>query len=122
MTIFTPFSQSCGDFIEDDYARHVRRAREMPVEIRLVRRDELHARRTNARLELEEPIDEREAEPPRSRRGLRYELRARGYSPPPPYHLFKVDVAELMFLKPGGDHLVIESWRPGGEVKKVERR
>src|SRR3954454_8493767 len=26
-----------------------------------------------------------------------------GYSPPPPYHLFTVDVTELMFLKPGGD-------------------
>ena len=45
-----------------------------------------------------------------------------GYSPPPPYHLFRVDVTELMFLKPGGDHLVIESWREGGEVKRVERR
>jgi len=27
-----------------------------------------------------------------------------------------------MFLKPGGDHLVIESWREGGQVKRVERR
>jgi hypothetical protein len=45
-----------------------------------------------------------------------------GYSPPPPYHLFKVDVTELMFLKPGGDHLVIESWREGGSVKRTERR
>jgi hypothetical protein len=45
-----------------------------------------------------------------------------GYSPPPPYHLFKVDVTELMFLKPGGDHLVIESWQAGGEVKRTERR
>ncbi|MBV9412380.1 MAG: pyridoxamine 5'-phosphate oxidase family protein, partial [Acidimicrobiia bacterium] len=34
-----------------------------------------------------------------------------GYAPPPPYLLFRVDVTELMFLKPGGDHLVIESWR-----------
>ena len=45
-----------------------------------------------------------------------------GYAPPPPYHLFRVDVTELMFLKPGGDHLVIESWREGGEVKRTERR
>jgi hypothetical protein len=45
-----------------------------------------------------------------------------GYSPPPPYHLFKVDVTELMFLKPGGDHLVIESWRQGGDVTRIERR
>src|SRR3954454_21233951 len=26
-----------------------------------------------------------------------------GSPPPPPYHLFKVDVTELMFLQPGGD-------------------
>ncbi|HEV3354097.1 MAG TPA: pyridoxamine 5'-phosphate oxidase family protein [Acidimicrobiales bacterium] len=45
-----------------------------------------------------------------------------GYSPPPPYHLFKVDVTELMFLKPGGDHLVIESWREGQDPKRIERR
>ena len=45
-----------------------------------------------------------------------------GYSPPPPYHLFRVDVTELMYLKPGGDHLVIESWREGGDVKRTERR
>jgi Pyridoxamine 5'-phosphate oxidase len=44
-----------------------------------------------------------------------------GYSPPPPYHLFKVDVTELMFLKPGGDHLVIETWRDGEDVKRTER-
>ncbi len=45
-----------------------------------------------------------------------------GYIPPPPYHLFRVDVTELMFLKPGGDHLVIESWREGEDVKRIERR
>jgi len=45
-----------------------------------------------------------------------------GYAPPPPYHLFKVDVIELMFLKPGGDHLVIESWRDGEQPKRTERR
>jgi len=45
-----------------------------------------------------------------------------GYEPPPPYDLYKVDVTELMFLKPGGDHLVIESWQAGGEVKRTERR
>ena len=45
-----------------------------------------------------------------------------GYEPPPPYHLFRVDVTELMFLKPGGDHLVIESWRAGEPVKRTERR
>jgi len=45
-----------------------------------------------------------------------------GYSPPPPYHLFKVDVTEISFLRPAGDHLVIEWWREGGPVHRVERR
>jgi hypothetical protein len=45
-----------------------------------------------------------------------------GYSPPPPYHLFRVDVTELMFLKPGGDHLVIEWWKEGAGTNRVERR
>ena len=45
-----------------------------------------------------------------------------GYSPPPPYHLFSVDVREVMFLKPGGDHLVIEWWKEGAGTRRVERR
>jgi len=45
-----------------------------------------------------------------------------GYAPPPPYHLFRVDVTEVMFLKPGGDHLAIEWWREGTGTKRVERR
>jgi hypothetical protein len=47
---------------------------------------------------------------------------ATGYAPPPPYHLFKVDVIELSFLRPAGDHLVIELWREGEPVRRIERR
>ena len=56
----------------------------MAVEVGLVRRDELDARRAHPGLERHEPIDEREPEPAGARRGLGYELRARGYSPPSP--------------------------------------
>jgi hypothetical protein len=47
---------------------------------------------------------------------------ATGYAPPPPYHLFKVDVGELSFLRPAGDHLVIELWQEGRPVRRIERR
>ncbi|MCU1450232.1 MAG: pyridoxamine 5-phosphate oxidase-related FMN-binding protein [Acidimicrobiales bacterium] len=47
---------------------------------------------------------------------------ATGYAPPPPYHLFKIDVSELSFLRPAGDHLVIELWREGEPVRRIERR
>jgi len=36
--------------------------------------------------------------------------------------LFRADVRDVSFLIPAGDHLVIESWREGGEVQRVERR
>lgn len=39
-----------------------------------------------------------------------------------PFHLFRVDVREVSFLRPGADHLVIESWREGAAVERVERR
>lgn len=45
-----------------------------------------------------------------------------GQDPPTPFHLFKVDVTEVSFLRPAGDHLVIEWWRPGEPVHRVERR
>ena len=45
-----------------------------------------------------------------------------GYPPPPgPMHLFRVDVKELSFVRPAGDHLLIETWREGGEVRAIER-
>ena len=45
-------------------------------------------------------------------------------SPPPegPMELFTVDVREISFLRPAGDHLDIESWKQGGEPRLVERR
>jgi hypothetical protein len=35
------------------------------------------------------------------------------YAPEGPFHLFRIDIAEVMLLRPGGDHLVIERWRAG---------
>ncbi|MGZ8734920.1 MAG: pyridoxamine 5'-phosphate oxidase family protein [Acidimicrobiia bacterium] len=44
-------------------------------------------------------------------------------SPPPPgpFHLFRGDVVELSTVRPAGDHLDIDSWHEGGQVKRVER-
>jgi len=48
---------------------------------------------------------------------------ANGYGPPPgPFHLFRVDVTELATIRPGGDHLVIESWSEATGPKRTERR
>ena len=43
--------------------------------------------------------------------------------PPGPYHLFRLDLHEavLTSLHPDGDRLVIETWRPGRPVQRVER-
>jgi hypothetical protein len=46
-----------------------------------------------------------------------------GYRPPPgPFHLFRLDVTEVSFVEPGGDHLLIQWWKPGGPVYRIERR
>jgi hypothetical protein len=46
-----------------------------------------------------------------------------GHPPPEgPMHLFTVDVREISFLMPAGDHLDIESWKQGGKPVLVERR
>ena len=39
-------------------------------------------------------------------------------------HLFRLDVTEVVLtsLHPEGDRLVIESWRPGEGLRRVERR
>lgn len=42
--------------------------------------------------------------------------------PPGPFALFRVDIEELVHLRPGGDHLVIESWHPARGYVRVERR
>jgi pyridoxamine 5'-phosphate oxidase-like protein len=45
-------------------------------------------------------------------------------SPPEPYHLFRLDLAEVVLtsLHPEGDRLLIETWRPGQPVSRLERR
>ncbi len=43
--------------------------------------------------------------------------------PPPPFHLFRLDLDEVVLtsLHPDGDRLVIETWRPGRGVQRIER-
>jgi hypothetical protein len=41
--------------------------------------------------------------------------------PEGPMHLFRIDVKELSFLRPNGDHLLIETWREGGEPRAIKR-
>ena len=49
----------------------------------------------------------------------------KGEAPPEPFHLFRVDVEEIVLTTLGGDppdHLVIETWRERRGVSRVERR
>jgi hypothetical protein len=43
--------------------------------------------------------------------------------PPEPFHLFRFGLSEVVLtsLHPAGDRLVIETWRPGRGVSRVER-
>jgi general stress protein 26 len=45
-------------------------------------------------------------------------------TPPGPFDLFRADVSELTVIRVGtpADHLVIETWREGAGVRRVERR
>ncbi|MGH8975430.1 MAG: pyridoxamine 5'-phosphate oxidase family protein [Acidimicrobiia bacterium] len=45
-------------------------------------------------------------------------------NPPAPYHLFRLDLHEVVLtsLHPDGDRLLIETWRPGQPVSRIERR
>jgi hypothetical protein len=45
-----------------------------------------------------------------------------GTTPEPATPAFRVDVREASLLRVAGDHLVIEWWRPGEGVRRVERR
>jgi hypothetical protein len=47
-----------------------------------------------------------------------------GADPPGPFHLFRVDVAEVVLVRIGDppDHLVIESWREDRGQRRLERR
>ena len=42
----------------------------------------------------------------------------------PEGHVFRVDLTEVMLIKVGDppDHLVIEIWREGGDLRRIERR
>lgn len=47
---------------------------------------------------------------------------ATGDEPPDgPMDLFRIDVTELSFLRPAGDHLVIDWWAEGGPPQSVKR-
>jgi hypothetical protein len=43
------------------------------------------------------------------------------HHPEGPFPLFRVDVTEVSFLRPAGDHLVIEWWREGEGIRRVDR-
>lgn len=47
-----------------------------------------------------------------------------GEDPPAPFHLFRVDIAEVALVRVGDppDHLVIESWRENEGLRRIERR
>lgn len=46
-----------------------------------------------------------------------------GYGPPPgPFHLFRADVLEMSMVRPDGDHLDIDWWKVGDEVRHLDRR
>ncbi|MEU9008208.1 pyridoxamine 5'-phosphate oxidase family protein [Streptomyces sp. NPDC048479] len=42
--------------------------------------------------------------------------------PPEPFHLFRVELGEVVQTSVDGDELVVRSWRPGGAVHTVRRR
>jgi hypothetical protein len=43
--------------------------------------------------------------------------------PPGPFHLFRLTVSEVVLtsLHPDGDRIVIETWNPGREIRRLER-
>jgi general stress protein 26 len=53
------------------------------------------------------------------------EREEKGEEPPEPFHLFRVEVDEIVLTTLGGDppdHLVIETWREHRGITRVERR
>ena len=45
-----------------------------------------------------------------------------GHPPPEgPMHAFTIDVLEISFLRPAGDHLEIEWWKAGEEPRSIKR-
>lgn len=49
---------------------------------------------------------------------------SRGQAPPGPSHLFRADIHEVVLTRVGDppDHLVIELWREGEGLRRIERR
>jgi hypothetical protein len=49
---------------------------------------------------------------------------AAGQQPPGPFHLFRIDVTEIVHTRIGDppDHLVVERWHEGTGTKRVERK
>jgi len=47
-----------------------------------------------------------------------------GEAPPGPFHLFRADVTEVVIVRAGNppDHLVVEFWREGAGLRRVEQR
>jgi hypothetical protein len=47
-----------------------------------------------------------------------------GMEPPEPFHLFRVDIGEIVLIRIGdpADHLVIESWTPADGYRRIERK
>jgi len=74
------------------------------------------ARVSGRALAVEDEATKREA------LGIFAEVSGYGEAPPEPMHLWKVDVTEVMFLKPDGDHLDIRWWTPDGGERSIERR
>jgi hypothetical protein len=53
------------------------------------------------------------------------EREEKGEAPPEPFHLFRVDIDQIVLTTLGGDppeHLVIETWRERRGRSRVERR
>jgi hypothetical protein len=53
------------------------------------------------------------------------EREEKGEEPPEPFHLFRVDIDQIVLTTLGGDppdHLVIETWRERRGLSRVERR
>ncbi|WP_406403257.1 pyridoxamine 5'-phosphate oxidase family protein [Streptomyces sp. NBC_00879] len=42
--------------------------------------------------------------------------------PPEPFHLFRVEVGDVVQTSVDGDELVVRAWRPGGPVRTHRRR
>jgi hypothetical protein len=51
-------------------------------------------------------------------------MTASGGGPQGPFDLFRLDILEASTVRVGvpADHLVIEAWRPGEPIRRVERR